>query len=83
MAIEYVLKDDDDGAIIGGASTSKIAFFGATTPVVRQTLTNSTVTVSLSSSSGAWGCSTSSQMSSLVGIVNELGAAMYTYGLMG
>lgn len=39
MAVEYVGSGNDDGADMGRATTSKIGFYGLTTPIVQPTVT--------------------------------------------
>ena len=39
MAVEYLDKGNDDGTCFGKATTSKIGFYGLTTPIVQPTLT--------------------------------------------
>lgn len=82
MAIEYVLKDDDDGAIIGGASTSKIGFFGLATPVVRSTIGNAALGTAYSTYSfSGYGFSTSAAMRAALLLLDELRGLFVYYGL--
>ena len=39
MATEYLDSGNDDGSTIGRSSSSKLGFFGLTTPVVRPAIT--------------------------------------------
>ncbi len=39
MAVEYVGTGNDDGVLLGRASTDKIGFYGLTTPIVRPSVT--------------------------------------------
>ena len=47
MAVEYLDKGNDDGTVFGQKTTSKIGFYGLSTPIVQPTLTL-TVTASAS-----------------------------------
>ena len=39
MAVEYLGSGADDGTLLGRSSTDKIAFYGTSTPVAKQTCT--------------------------------------------
>lgn len=39
MAVWYLDNGNDDGVCLGQASTSKIGFYGLTTPIVRPSIT--------------------------------------------
>jgi hypothetical protein len=39
MAVEYLDKGNDDGTVLGQSASSKLGFYGLTTPIVQQTLT--------------------------------------------
>ena len=39
MAVEYLDNGNDDGTNFGQSATSKIGFYGLTTPVAQQTIT--------------------------------------------
>ena len=39
MAVEYLDKGNDDGTVFGQKTTSKIGFYGLSTPIVQPTLT--------------------------------------------
>jgi hypothetical protein len=39
MSVDYIGTGNDDGVDFGQASTTKIGFFGLTTPIVRAVLT--------------------------------------------
>jgi hypothetical protein len=39
MATEYLDSGNDDGATIGRSSTSKLGFYGLSTPIVRPAIT--------------------------------------------
>lgn len=71
MTIQYITNGNEDGSVIGAASTDKIGFYGAT-PVVQQSLvttvattatTTATVTITQTS---AWGFGSSTAQEALV-----------------
>ena len=79
---EVIDNGNPDGSIFGKASTSKIGFFGKSTPVVRSTLANAAVdSTSVVSTSLAYGFSTSTQGNAVIALLNELRALMVYYGL--
>lgn len=39
MAVEYLGTGNDDGVVLGRATTDKIGFYGITTPIVQPTIT--------------------------------------------
>ena len=39
MAVEYLDKGNDDGTVLGQSASSKLGFYGLTTPIVQPTLT--------------------------------------------
>ncbi len=39
MAVEYVGTGNDDGVLLGRATTDNIGFYGLTTPIVRPSVT--------------------------------------------
>lgn len=39
MAVEYLDKGNDDGTVFGKSASSKIGFYGLSTPIVQPTLT--------------------------------------------
>jgi hypothetical protein len=39
MAVHYLDDGNDDGTVLGQSATSKIGFYGLTTPIVQPTLT--------------------------------------------
>lgn len=39
MAVEYLGTGQDDGVVLGRATTDKIGFFGLTTPIVQPSIT--------------------------------------------
>ena len=80
MAIEYVLKDDDDGAVIGASTTVKIAFWGGT-PAVRSTIGAAVDSTGVVSTSLAYGFSTSTQGDALVARVNEIRNLLVLHGI--
>jgi hypothetical protein len=82
MAVEYIGKNQVDGACFGLSSSEKIAFFG-TTPATQQSLTVTTVatTVSVSTTSAIWGFSTSTQANQIIVAVDEILSLLATLGL--
>lgn len=39
MAVEYLDKGNDDGTVLGKSASSKLGFYGLTTPIVQPKLT--------------------------------------------
>lgn len=68
--------------LIGDASTSQLAFYGAT-PAARTAFTAAAVatTLAVSTTSNIWGFSTSTQANAIVSLANEIRAALVTLGL--
>jgi hypothetical protein len=83
--VEILDNGNPDGSNFGSASTSKIGFFGLTTPVVRSTLANAAINSSyfsaVGSSSSCYGFSTAAQFVLASALLNELRALMVYYGL--
>lgn len=67
----YLDKGNDDGTILGKASTSKIGFFG-TAPAAQQSLTVTTFATTGLVSTTTWAFSTSTLAISFVTAVDEL-----------
>ncbi len=70
---EFGGHTSSDGTLIGGDSSDKLGFFGAT-PATQQSLTVTTVatTVSISTTTTKWGFSTSTQANEIIVAVDEL-----------
>lgn len=71
-----------DGALIGGTSSEKIGFYGAT-PVVRQSVSAYTTTTAAVSTSTNWGYTTSTQADAINTQVVAITAALRNLGLAG
>ena len=73
--------DTADGFYVGKTATSLVGFYGAT-PVVQQTGGTAAVTTTAVTSTSPFGYTTSTQAQAIVTLVNELRAALVTYGLL-
>ena len=71
-----------DGALIGGTSSEKIGFYGAS-PVTRQSVSAYTTTTAAVSTSTNWGYTTSTQADAINTQVVALTAALRNLGLAG
>jgi hypothetical protein len=84
---EIIGNGNPDGSNFGLSSTSKIGFFGLTTPVVRSTLGNAAINSATSAyysavtSTSCYGFSTAAQFMAATALLNELRALMLYYGL--
>lgn len=77
---QYVLREQDDGAYVGAASTSKIGFYGAT-PVAQQTnggaiSTTTLATVVATATTNGYGFTTTTDGATLLAVVTELVASV-------
>lgn len=79
---QQIGNENDNGILIGASSTSKIGFFGLTTPIARRSsgamgaLANTTVTAS-----SPYGFVNSSVLTSLCAQVEEIRATLVALGL--
>lgn len=76
----YVGDNNMDGAIMGKASTDKIAFYGYTPIVQRSGATQGTFTTTLTQSTG-WGFLTSTAGDAAVALLTEIRATLVALGL--
>lgn len=78
---QYPLDGRPDGAVIGQATSEKLAFFGGT-PTTRPTgATAVETTVAISTTTTKWGYSTSTQANAIVTAVNALIGVVTSLGL--
>ena len=78
MALKEISDGGPDGTRLGQSTTDKVAFFGST-PVVKQTATNTvTTTQPVLGATAAYGFATTAQFNAVVQAV----AALQTYGLI-
>lgn len=79
-----VSYDHEDGLKLGGASTSKLGFYG-TTPVVRPAVANNaTITatwVTISDGAQGFGFQTSDQIISVIAVIKQMQHVLTTLGL--
>lgn len=80
MAVEYLDKGNDDGTNFGQATTSKIGFYGLTTPIVQPTKATA-VTTSAATTATPYGYSTSTQADAIVTAINAIIANLTALGL--
>lgn len=80
---QYVLQEMDDGAIIGAAATSKLAFYGGTPIVQRSGAAQAAIatTLAVTTTTALWGFSTSTQANDIVTLCNELRALVVALNL--
>ena len=80
MSVDFLDTGNDDGTNFGYATTSKIGFYGLTTPIVQPT-TGSAVATTASTTSTPYGYSTSTQADAIVTALNLTNAALRALGL--
>jgi hypothetical protein len=69
-----------DGAVLGGDTTAKIGFFGAT-PVARRTAATQSTLAAYTLTTGGVGFVTTAQLQSVLDQLNEVRALLTQYGL--
>lgn len=73
--------DHEDGVTLGGASTSKIGFFG-TTPATRPDVTfNATITATFAAGTLGFGFSSSAEAASVIGAIKDIQHVLTRLGL--
>lgn len=83
MAIYQYLDNQDpnnDGCILGQTSSAKVAFYGGT-PASRPAAVTAVVTTASTSTSSAFGYTTSAQAEAIVTAVNTVITRLQTLGL--
>jgi len=83
MAARQLSDANPDGTVLGQSSTDKLAFYGAATPVVRQSVSEYTTTTAAVSTSTNWAYTTSTQANALNTQVIAITAALRNLGLAG
>jgi hypothetical protein len=76
-----VSYDSEDGLTVGGASTSKLGFFG-TTPATRAAVTyNATITASWIQGTNGFGFDSTSAITSVIGAIKDIQHVLTRLGL--
>jgi UDP-N-acetyl-D-mannosaminuronic acid transferase (WecB/TagA/CpsF family) len=83
MAVRQLSDSNPDGTVLGRSSTDKIGFYGAASPVARQSVSAYTTTTAAVSTSTNWGYTTSTQADAINTQVVALTAALRNLGLVG
>ena len=81
MAVEYLDKNNDDGTNFGYAATSKIGFYGLTTPIVQPTGATAVATTAATTAT-PYGYTTSTQADAIVTALNATIANLKALGLV-
>lgn len=80
-AAHQIGVNHEDGMNIGGDSTEKLAFWGAT-PAARQSVTyNATITATWVTISSGFGFQSSDQVISVIGAIKDIQHVLTTLGL--
>lgn len=77
---EYVCKEQDDGAYIGKAATSKVGFFGTTPAVQPSSASQAAVTTSVTTTATTTALAT--DVAALIVLANQLRSELVTLGLL-
>ena len=78
---EQVTYNDDAGAQMGNASTTKLAFYGST-PITKPTISSAVSTTSTISTAGAWGFTTQTEINQIVSAVSTMAYQLKQLGLV-
>ena len=81
MAVKYLDDGNDDGTNFGQSTSSKIGFYGLTTPIVQPT-GGVAVTTTAATTSTPYGYTTSTQANAIVTAVNATLANLRALGLV-
>lgn len=77
---QYLDSTNADGTILGQSTTSKIGFFGET-PTTQPAAVTAVATTAATSTSSAFGYTTSTQADAIVTAVNSIITKLQTLGL--
>ena len=77
---QYLDSTNADGTILGASTTAKVGFFGET-PVVQPSAITAVATTASTSTSSAFGYTTSTQAEAIVTAVNDIITKLQTLGL--
>ena len=81
MAVRYLDDGNDDGTNFGQSSSSKIGFYGLTTPIVQPALT-AAITTAVATSATPYGYATQAQADHIVELANLIRTRLLALGLM-
>lgn len=81
MSVDYIGNGNDDGVDFGYAATSKIGFYGLTTPIVQPT-GGVAVSTAAATTTTPWGYATSTQADAVVTAINATLANLRALGLV-
>ena len=82
MAVRYLDDGNDDGTNFGQSSSSKIGFYGLTTPIVQPALTAAITTAVALTTSSPYGFATQAQADHIVELLNLIRTRLLALGLM-
>lgn len=77
---EFGQHSSYNGTLIGGDSSDRLGFFGAT-PATRQSLTVTTTATTASTSTNPWGFAGSTQANQIIVAMDEVLSLLATLGL--
>lgn len=82
MAVRYLDDGNDDGTNFGQSSSSKIGFYGLTTPIIQPALTAAVSTTAASASTGSvYGYTTQAQADGIIELLNLIRTRLVAIGL--